>query len=208
MCAGLMREGQQLTVLAQMEVTKEELDVDKAVRAALGHRGSLQLLWGNTLYHKDDLPYRSDMTDLPDVFTPFRSKVTADSNAPRQDLRQGKSMLSIWLQGSVVLLCSLHIGPGKQTVLRGCHERRLITVDVGAWQVEARCQVRTPLPAPVQGSLPLPSNLDSAQLSSKPSSIEDLNVVVPEGVPRLVTLQRHPNVSVPEKESVTTKYLP
>ncbi|KAK9915425.1 hypothetical protein WJX75_009007 [Coccomyxa subellipsoidea] len=133
---GLMREGQQLTVLAQMEVTKEELDVDKAVRAALGHRGSLQLLWGNTLYHKDDLPYRSDMTDLPDVFTPFRSKV------------------------------------------------------------EARCQVRTPLPAPVQGSLPLPSNLDSAQLSSKPSSIEDLNVVVPEGVPRLVTLQRHPNAAI------------
>ncbi len=70
-----MKVGQQLTVLAQMEVTKEELDVEKAVRAALGPRGKLQLLWGNTLYHKDDLPFSSDMSNLPDVFIPFRNKV-------------------------------------------------------------------------------------------------------------------------------------
>ncbi len=81
--AGLCIEGQQLTVLAQMEVTKEELDVDEGVRAALGSRGRLQLLWGNTLYHKDDLPFRSDMSELPDVFTPFKQKVTAHCN-PRK----------------------------------------------------------------------------------------------------------------------------
>ncbi|EIE22181.1 cryptochrome [Coccomyxa subellipsoidea C-169] len=133
---GLCREGQQLTVLAQMEVTKEELDVDEGVRAALGSRGRLQLLWGNTLYHKDDLPFRSDMSELPDVFTPFKQKV------------------------------------------------------------EARCEVRAPLPAPKEGALPLAADLDPARLSRKPSCVEDLNAVVPEGAPRLASLPRHPNAAI------------
>ncbi|CAL8468872.1 g8413 [Coccomyxa elongata] len=133
---GLMKEGQQLTVLAQMEVTKEELDVEKAVRATLGPRGKLQLLWGNTLYHKDDVPFTSDMSDLPDVFTPFRNKV------------------------------------------------------------EARCQVRKPLPAPKQGALPLAPDLNPEQLSRKLSCIEDLNVLVPEGAPKLATPQQHPNAAI------------
>lgn len=70
-----MKEGQQLTALAQTEVTKEELDVEEGVRAVWGPQGRLQLLWGNTLYHRDDLPFAGDMSDLPDVFTPFRNKV-------------------------------------------------------------------------------------------------------------------------------------
>ena len=61
-------------MLAQSEVTKEEQDVDSGVRSRLGQRGRLQLLWGNTLFHADDLPYAPDISDLPDVFTPFRNK--------------------------------------------------------------------------------------------------------------------------------------
>lgn len=62
-------------VLSQSEVTSEESATDEGVRAALGARGRLQLLWGNTLFHFDDVPFAPDMSDLPDVFTPFRNKV-------------------------------------------------------------------------------------------------------------------------------------
>ena len=62
-------------MLSQSEVTSEETAVDEGVRATLGTRGRLQLLWGNTLFHFDDAPFEADMSDLPDVFTPFRNKV-------------------------------------------------------------------------------------------------------------------------------------
>ena len=73
--AGLLPEGGQALVLAQTEVTQEEAEVDAGVSASLADRGQLRLLWGNTLFHKDDLPYAPTMADLPDVFTPFRNKV-------------------------------------------------------------------------------------------------------------------------------------
>ena len=63
-----------MTVLAHAEITKEELDVEAGVKKTLGNQGRLHLVWGNTLYDKDQLPFRPDMSDLPDVFTPFRSK--------------------------------------------------------------------------------------------------------------------------------------
>ena len=77
--AGLLPDGQQALVLAQTEVTPEEAEVDAGVRASLGGRGRLRLLWGNTLFHADDVPYLPDMADLPDVFTPFRNKVSASA---------------------------------------------------------------------------------------------------------------------------------
>ena len=77
MRAGLLPDGQQALVLAQTEVTSEEAEVDAGVRARLGGRGQLRLLWGNTLFHADDVPYAPDMADLPDVFTPFRNKVSS-----------------------------------------------------------------------------------------------------------------------------------
>ena len=69
-----MQEGMHTTVIAHAEITKEELDVEAGVRKVLGEKGRLQLVWGNTLYEKDQLPVR-DMSDIPDVFTPFRNKV-------------------------------------------------------------------------------------------------------------------------------------
>ncbi len=65
-------------------------------------------------------------------------------------------------------------------------------------QVEARCEVRAPLPAPKEGTLPLAADLDPARLSRKPSCVEDLNAVIPEGAPQLASLPRHPNVSMEE----------
>ena len=73
--AGLMQEGMRTTVIAHAEITKEELDVEKGVKRALGDKGRLHLVWGNTLYEKDELPLQPDMSDLSDVFTPFRNKV-------------------------------------------------------------------------------------------------------------------------------------
>ncbi len=62
-------------MIAHLEVAKEEQDVDAGVKRTLGNQGRLQTVWGNTLYEKDDLPFSPDMSDLPDVFTPFRNKV-------------------------------------------------------------------------------------------------------------------------------------
>eukprot|EP00964_Phaeocystis_antarctica_P021795 scaffold12101_cov66-Phaeocystis_antarctica.AAC.1 len=64
------------TILFQEQVTSEELKVDAALRSALP-AGVAQVvpLWGGTLYNRAELPFSSDLSDLPDVFTPFRSKV-------------------------------------------------------------------------------------------------------------------------------------
>ena len=56
--------------------------VTSAVKSA-GNLNRLDKIWGSTLYHKDDLPFRSDASDLPDVFTPFRNKVESKSE-PRE----------------------------------------------------------------------------------------------------------------------------
>ena len=47
------------------------------VSRAIGNKGNLQQEWGSTLYHLDDLNFfGSDMQDLPDAFTPAKSKVS------------------------------------------------------------------------------------------------------------------------------------
>jgi len=84
--------GQQTLVLAQSEVTSEEIRAEKAVKSALkGKRSKLKLHWGSTLFHFDDLPFKDleNLSDMPDVFTPFkqkcedRSQVRACFPAPR-----------------------------------------------------------------------------------------------------------------------------
>jgi deoxyribodipyrimidine photo-lyase len=36
--------------------------------------GRLVKLWGSSLYHRDDLPFKEGCGDVPDVFTPFKEK--------------------------------------------------------------------------------------------------------------------------------------
>jgi len=62
-------------LLTQQEVTSEELAVDGGVREALGGRAVWEYCWGSTLFHKDDLPFRPDLSDAPDVFTTFKNAV-------------------------------------------------------------------------------------------------------------------------------------
>lgn len=65
-------------VISTSEVTSEEHRIDRKVNSAMKtrHKGaSMQLLWGTTLYHEDDVPFDASLNDLPDVFTPFRNKV-------------------------------------------------------------------------------------------------------------------------------------
>lgn len=63
-------------VLAQKEVTSEETLVEANVEKAILSRNdasSLELIHGATLYNRQDLPFR--LSDLSNVFTPFRNKV-------------------------------------------------------------------------------------------------------------------------------------
>jgi len=63
------------TVLGQREVTSEERKVEKAALSDVTERGgSLQMFWGSTMYHLQDLPY-NELKQVPDVFTPFRKKM-------------------------------------------------------------------------------------------------------------------------------------
>lgn len=62
-------------VLTQQEVTSEELGVDRRVRQALTGRAELEYCWGITVCHKDDLPFRQDLRDLPDTYTQYKNKL-------------------------------------------------------------------------------------------------------------------------------------
>lgn len=46
------------------------------LKRALGSKARLERLWDGTLYHPADLPFAENMNDMPDVFTPFRNKVS------------------------------------------------------------------------------------------------------------------------------------
>lgn len=69
----LMVKDATTTVLAQAEVTDEELRVERVVQRAIKPLGGgLQLMWGATLFHRDDLPFKPELENMPDVFTPFK----------------------------------------------------------------------------------------------------------------------------------------
>ncbi|XP_011008670.1 PREDICTED: cryptochrome DASH, chloroplastic/mitochondrial [Populus euphratica] len=80
------------TVYAQKETCSEEVNVEKLVSKALrrvhpphstgistsqgsANSPTLQLVWGGTMYHLDDLPFSTN--SIPDVYTQFRKSVEA-----------------------------------------------------------------------------------------------------------------------------------
>ncbi|XP_072269489.1 cryptochrome DASH-like [Pyxicephalus adspersus] len=73
---GLIKQlGPVSAVAFQQEATKEELDVEKSVKQVCTSNGvQIQSIWGSTLYHRDDLPFRH-ISGLPDVYTQFRKAV-------------------------------------------------------------------------------------------------------------------------------------
>jgi deoxyribodipyrimidine photo-lyase len=65
-------------VTCQDEVCSEERAVEQSVRRVLHQyhpQATLETVWGSTLYHVDELPYDKGLIDMPNVFTPFRTKV-------------------------------------------------------------------------------------------------------------------------------------
>ena len=71
----------QVDIVMQEEVLKEERDTVRAMKRLLQQhgRGKLHTIWGSTMYERMDLPYANDLSDMPDVFTPFRNKVEKKS---------------------------------------------------------------------------------------------------------------------------------
>ncbi|XP_053569753.1 cryptochrome DASH [Bombina bombina] len=66
-------------VVLQAEATKEELDVESAVKQVCNRYGvKYQTFWGSTLYHREDLPFRH-VSGLPDIYTLFRKAVESQS---------------------------------------------------------------------------------------------------------------------------------
>lgn len=74
----LVPPGASCTVFTQREVTSEEIAAERAVSKALPARSRLDLVWGSTLYHLDDLEF-DVYKKMPTVFTPFRQKVESGS---------------------------------------------------------------------------------------------------------------------------------
>ncbi|MEM9568600.1 MAG: DASH family cryptochrome [Cyanobacteria bacterium P01_E01_bin.34] len=61
------------------EVTSEELVVEDALETALEPlKVKLEVFWGATLYHPDDLPF--DVRRMPELFTNFRKQVEKNSS--------------------------------------------------------------------------------------------------------------------------------
>jgi deoxyribodipyrimidine photolyase len=58
--------------------------VEHRVRNAIKSMGgNLKLIWGATLFHKDDLPFRPELDNMPDVFTPFKDACEKKSRGVR-----------------------------------------------------------------------------------------------------------------------------
>jgi deoxyribodipyrimidine photo-lyase len=69
-------------VVVQGEVTWEEMQIEHKVEKALKNpskpaaSGRLhRVMGGCSLYHPDDIPFRSDLQDIPNTFTVFKDKV-------------------------------------------------------------------------------------------------------------------------------------
>ncbi|KAK9807390.1 hypothetical protein WJX73_010925 [Symbiochloris irregularis] len=81
------------TVLATEEICSEEKQVEEQLRRALQGKGQLQLIWDNTLYHQDDLPFGFD--DMPDVFSPFKNKLESKCQVRPSFSRPSKGSLPL-----------------------------------------------------------------------------------------------------------------
>ncbi|EDO31143.1 predicted protein [Nematostella vectensis] len=66
------------SIVFQQEVTYEELNVEKALVEFCKKSGiHMHTIWGSTLFHKDDIPYKAKT--VPDTYTQFRKGVENQS---------------------------------------------------------------------------------------------------------------------------------
>lgn len=72
----LIRPDADNALVYSQEICKEELDIEEAVKQAMKRKDQkvqIESIWGSTLYHIDDLPYKPQ-TDLPHLYGKFREK--------------------------------------------------------------------------------------------------------------------------------------
>ena len=71
----LIPDRAECTVYAQQDIHAEELEVEGAVRAALPAGARLELVWGSTLFHPNDLLPHLDVRRVPSPATKFMKMV-------------------------------------------------------------------------------------------------------------------------------------
>jgi deoxyribodipyrimidine photo-lyase len=78
-------------VFTHKEITREEIDVEDALKNKIGN--NLSFVWGSTLFHINDIPFSKD--EIPDVFTQYRKKTEKQSEV-RDELsfRKDVSLIS------------------------------------------------------------------------------------------------------------------
>ncbi len=76
----LIRELQIDKVYSHKKITREEIDVEESLRSKIGQK--LTTFWGNSLYHRDDLPFA--IYAVPDQFTKFRKTVEKESSVRKE----------------------------------------------------------------------------------------------------------------------------
>jgi len=68
-----------VNVVFQKEVTFEEINVENEIKEFCKIHGiSVQEIWGSTMYHSNDLPFKSRAA-IPDTYTQFRKEVESKS---------------------------------------------------------------------------------------------------------------------------------
>jgi deoxyribodipyrimidine photo-lyase len=80
------KDAYHVSVVTQEEPLKEERDAVKEVQDVLKRhnpKARVSTVWGSTLYELKDLPYSEGLQNLPDVFTPFRTKVEKECKIPK-----------------------------------------------------------------------------------------------------------------------------
>lgn len=81
----LVRQLQVTNVLCHGEVTQDECDVEKRVKAAVEGQGAeMQTFWGGTLYHMQDLPF--PLSAMPTCYGDFKTKLGALNVRPAAEL--------------------------------------------------------------------------------------------------------------------------
>lgn len=66
-------------VFAQKEIAFEEIQIEQTLEKELWKNSiTLELIWGQTLFHPDDLPFPT--RDIPDIFTQFRKKIESETS--------------------------------------------------------------------------------------------------------------------------------
>ncbi len=99
------------------EVTSEETTVEEKVTDSISV--DFQKFWGNTMYHRDDLPF--DLLSIPDVFTNFRKKVEKYSSVrkpvPKPELLIGDDKIEIGEIPAIEDLGLKPIQPDDRSVL-------------------------------------------------------------------------------------------